>query len=204
MKSHSNWTQEQKLTLHPEQVLPTTRKLKAWNGSVVDPIGEATLSVVNPKNQKKHNCNFLVVPNQFTNLFGLPTLRKMNLLSINDSEFHVSALKDEDVTKNYPAVFDHQIGTLPGNVKLVLKETATPRILPVRRIPFALQDAVRTELDRLCMIGVISPIETPTEWVSQMAVARKKNGKIRICIDPSSLTKVSCGNTILFPQLMIS
>ena len=38
-------------------------------------------------------------------------------------------------------------------------------------------------------IGAITPVSEPTEWVSQMVAARKKDGSIRICIDPLDLNK---------------
>ena len=34
---------------------------------------------------------------------------------------------------------------------------------------------------------VIAPVSEPTEWVSQMVAARKKNGETRICLDPRNL-----------------
>ena len=36
---------------------------------------------------------------------------------------------------------------------------------------------------------ILIPVDEPTKWVSQMAAARKANGKIRICIDPQPLNK---------------
>ena len=38
--------------------------------------------------------------------------------------------------------------------------------------------------------GILEKVEEQTVWVSQMAVVRKSNGKMRICIDPYSLNKV--------------
>ncbi len=38
-------------------------------------------------------------------------------------------------------------------------------------------------------IGAIVPMSEPTEWVSQMVAAKKKDGSIRICIDPRDLKK---------------
>ena len=35
----------------------------------------------------------------------------------------------------------------------------------------------------------MSPVEKPTEWVSQFVVCRKKSGKLRVCIDPKPLNK---------------
>ena len=35
--------------------------------------------------------------------------------------------------------------------------------------------------------GILKPVTEPTEWVSQMAIAQKYDGKISICIDPAHL-----------------
>ena len=33
-------------------------------------------------------------------------------------------------------------------------------------------------------LGIIVPVNEPTEWVNQLVVAEKPNGKLRICLDP--------------------
>ena len=38
-------------------------------------------------------------------------------------------------------------------------------------------------------IGVIEAVTEPTEWVSSMVAAKKKDGSIRLCIDPVHLNK---------------
>ena len=38
-------------------------------------------------------------------------------------------------------------------------------------------------------MNVIAQVEEPTDWVSNIVVARKKNGDLRICIDPHALNK---------------
>ena len=37
--------------------------------------------------------------------------------------------------------------------------------------------------------GIVTPVTKPTPWVSQLVVANKPNGKIRVCIDPKYLNK---------------
>ena len=64
-----------------------------------------------------------------------------------------------------------------------------PKTLPCRRIPISLKDKVKVELDTLVQRGIIVPIEEPTPWVSQMAVVKKPNGKLLICIDPQPLNE---------------
>ena len=38
-------------------------------------------------------------------------------------------------------------------------------------------------------LGVIERVTEPTEWVSQITSVAKKNGKVRICLDPRELNK---------------
>ena len=45
------------------------------------------------------------------------------------------------------------------------------------------------ELKNMEKLGVIEPIQEPTAWVSHMVPARKKDGSIRLCIDPVHLNK---------------
>ena len=64
-----------------------------------------------------------------------------------------------------------------------------PVVSPARRIPIALQNKVRSELNRLITLGVLIPVDDPIEWVSQIAIQEKRNGQIRLCIDPRPLNK---------------
>ena len=59
-----------------------------------------------------------------------------------------------------------------------------PVVHPSHRLPIALQETVKNELDILVNQEVLAPVTGPTEWVSSMVVTPKKNNKIRICLDP--------------------
>ena len=54
----------------------------------------------------------------------------------------------------------------------------------------ALRGVVKAELDAMADKQIITPVTEPTKWVSSMVVAQKKNGKVRICLDPQHLNKV--------------
>ena len=58
-----------------------------------------------------------------------------------------------------------------------------------RKIPFALKDEIKAELERIVRLGVIKPITEPTDWVNQIVVGRKPNGKLRMCLDPRDLNR---------------
>ena len=48
---------------------------------------------------------------------------------------------------------------------------------------------LKESFDRMVKIGVITSVSEPTEWVSQMVEAKKKNGSVRICIGLRDLNK---------------
>ena len=48
---------------------------------------------------------------------------------------------------------------------------------------------LKAELDRLEQKGVVAKVMEPTDWVSSLVVERKKNGSLRLCIDPKPLNK---------------
>ena len=83
----------------------------------------------------------------------------------------------EEIKKGYSDVFSKEVGSFPGEVKLEIDTDVTPIVTPTRRIPTALKDDYKQELDRLTSLGVIAPISKPTSWVSSVVVATKKNGK---------------------------
>ena len=115
----------------------------------------------------------MVVPNGFTNLLGLNTIQELGFITINKECF-------------ISQVSTPQLGDL-GEAPRRIDESVPPKVLPCRKVPIAIQDAVKEELDRLVNKGVLVPVTEPTEWVSQMAVVHKPNGKLCVCIDPQPL-----------------
>jgi hypothetical protein len=68
-----------------------------------------------------------------------------------------------------------------------VNDEVKPKTLLCRKLPLSLQDDMKREIDKLVERNVLVPVTERTEWVSQMAVVRKSNGKLRICIDPQPL-----------------
>ena len=50
-----------------------------------------------------------------------------------------------------------------------------------------MREKFENELKRLEELKVITHVDEPTKWVSQIVVAMKKSGSLRICIDPKPL-----------------
>jgi len=53
----------------------------------------------------------------------------------------------------------------------------------------ALEGKLKTTLDSLVQHGVLSVVDEPTDFVSQMAIVEKADHSLRICIDPQVLNR---------------
>ena len=65
-----------------------------------------------------------------------------------------------------------------------------PIHFPPLCVPISVKPDLEKELEKLVNLGVLKPVTEPTEWCSQISVQKKKNGKLRVCIDPRSLNEV--------------
>ena len=61
-----------------------------------------------------------------------------------------------------------------------------PNVAPSTRVLFA----VKEKLVRLTGIGVLVPVDEPTDWVSNLVIATKASGDLRLCLGPNQLNKV--------------
>lgn len=175
--------------VHKNQLQGTKDKLIMWNGSTMKPLGEAHLDVTNPRTDEISQVRFVVVENNFTCLLGLRSVQEMGLMTVNHEKFIASVCKASN-----------DLGNL-GEATLTTDPEIPTKALPSRNIPLALKDDVKKELEKLVTRGILVPIQEPTKWVSQMAVVRKGNGSLRICIDPQPLNKALMREHYRLPTL---
>ena len=68
-----------------------------------------------------------------------------------------------------------------------------PNVPPVvntsRRIPIAMMDPLKRELQRMENLDVIEHVTEPSDWVNSLVVVEKPNGQLRICLDPKHLNR---------------
>ena len=81
------------------------------------------------------------------------------------------------------------VGLIEGDVHLEVDPAVPPVQMPPRRLPVAIRDKVKDELDRLCREDIIEPVTEPTPWISALLVVVKPNNTLRLCIDPKPLNK---------------
>ena len=60
----------------------------------------------------------------------------------------------------------------------------TPVVTPARKISLALKPALEKELKCMVDLDIIEPVQKPFDWVNEIVVVEKPNGKLQVCIDP--------------------
>ena len=164
-------------------------QLVAYGGDTLTTMGSVMFEVHLPSMSR--NLEFRVVDKPVTPLLGLTDSLSLNLIQLH-SQVHEVVTTDAfraAILHEYKDLFRGDLGNIPFFYKMRLDANVTPVVRPSRRIPLAMEESVKAELDRIVKIGAITSVSEPTEWVSQMVAAKKKDGGIRICIDPRDLNK---------------
>ena len=94
----------------------------------------------------------------------------------------------QQISTDFHDVFTGE-GHLEKKLNLEIDTTIEPVRQPVRRMPVAMKPKLKEELARLEKLGVVKPVDTPTDWVSSLVIVKKPNGKLRVCINPKPLNK---------------
>ncbi|UYV69734.1 K02A2.6-like [Cordylochernes scorpioides] len=170
-------------------IYPTGIAVYSYTGEKVPIRGKCKASCTSGK--KSEILEFLVVDLPAPPILGLAACKKLELILKVESleQDHTRTKMDASPTKiieSYRDVFD-EIGTLPGEHSVILRENAHPRIQLARRIPFALKKPVEMELKSMEEQKIISKVDQPAEWAHPMVIIKKPNGKVRICMDPREL-----------------
>ena len=70
-----------------------------------------------------------------------------------------------------------------------LEPGTEPVIHPPRSVPVHLRNLYKEEIDKMLELGVITRVDTPTDWVNSIVLSETTNEKgeitkLRICLDP--------------------
>ncbi|CAC5388235.1 unnamed protein product [Mytilus coruscus] len=114
----------------------------------------------------------------------------MDLVTINFDNIQVldtDEIRLSEKNLEYNDVFDGT-GCLPGTYRLEIDEIVRPVVHQPCKIPVALREKLKTELERLTDKGMIAPVTEPTPWLNNPMIVDKPN-ELRICLDPRDLNK---------------
>ena len=179
--------------LFPGQTLAaSSHTLRAFGGDSIKPLGIAYVSAECPATGVNLQTKFYVTDADVTPILGRTSCELFRLVQRMPSVYQVSQevkpATIEMLSDSYQDVF-----TGLGQYEQPYHITVDPSIPPViqrnRKVPFAKLPMLQTALEKLEKQGVIAPVEKPTDWVHNLVVTEKKNGNVRICLDPKPLNK---------------
>ena len=173
--------------LNTREKLDTSKKITliAFGGNTFRTDGIVELDCMS--GDKTYKLKFHVLGKKVRTLIGLKSAMEMNLVVINKAEVHEIG---NDIFDEYSDVFEGKLGKLPVKYRMKLNPEVKPVVMPPRSIPAAVKDRVKKELEEMEENKIIAKVDQPTEWVSALVAAKKKNkDEIRICIDPQNLNR---------------
>ena len=134
-------------------------------------LGEATVKLASAANRKPISVKACAVDGSSCRLLSYSDFLSLGgqPLSLPD-EFNVT-VSELHTEKNI------------GVAKIQLRADATPIVQGARKLAFRLHESVGEELDRLESQNIIKRVRGPTDWLSPIVVAYRKNGAPRICGD---------------------
>lgn len=103
----------------------------------------------------------------------------------------------QDITNLFPSSATEGLGRTTLLQHTI--DTADAKPIKQRHYPIspAIQALMSVELDRMLELGVIEKSQSP--WNSPISVARKPNGKIRLCLDARALNNVTVKDAYPMP-----
>ena len=179
------------MQMYPQQLpqlQPNKTKLTAYNGEQIKCIGKFTIDVHH--NSKIQSVLLYVVDVTGPAVIGLPTCERLNIVTINVDHISPSVpiSNIDDLTQLYPNQFD-TTGSFKGTAMLRLKDDAVPFIDAPRKCPLHIKDELKAEIDKMEGQQVIRKVDEHTDWVFSLAYTTKRDGSLRICLDPQKLNK---------------
>lgn len=107
--------------------------------------------------------------------------------------------KKELIAQN-PTVFEG-LCQFPGEHHKHVDPKAILVIHGCRKIPLAVLGKLKDTLDQLLQADVITPVTQPTPWVNSLVITEKKNGSLRVCLDPRDLNKAALRQHFSIPTI---
>jgi len=167
---------------------PTKVRLFDFSNRRSDPLGVATLTVRHK--DREHQLDFFIVDGSGPTLLSCLTCSKLNLLQRVDSSLQPKpALSTDDLLREFADVFDNSLGCMPGQHHISVDPAVSLVIHALWKVPLAIQPKLKQLVDCYEEKGIIMKRDEHTEWVSILLCVEKKDGSLRVCLDPKDLNR---------------
>lgn len=88
---------------------------------------------------------------------------------------------NEEIKERFRDVFEPRNSPIKNfRVSLKLKDDVMPKFKKASVVPFSLRETVACQFEEMMKKGVVEKVDF-SDWASQIVLAKKKNGQIRVC-----------------------
>ena len=136
-------------------------------------------------------CPLMWLPGKKPAILGVDICERLGIVK------RVYVVDDETIEVDYSGLLDEYKEVFQGleclerEYAIIVDGNVTPVVHPARKVPFALKGKLNDELERMEKLDVIERIEEPTDWVCSLVLVEKRNGDLRVCLDPRDLNRAT-------------
>ena len=182
---------------------PATQRLTSYGGEFLKVKGTFRLKCKHKNTSIA--LDFYVFDTKAPPILGMKASVDLNLikliLAVGEKRQEPACTHTDSLLQEYTDVFQG-IGEFPGECNLHIDPHVAPVVYTPHRVPLALRERLKQELDKMEECNVISKVTEPTEWVNALVVVKKpQTGKLRVCLDPRALKKAIQRPHYLLPTL---
>lgn len=156
-----------------------------YNQEPIQVFGTARVQCTVASTGEERDIEFLVVDNRFEPILGLETCVRLRIIKRIDA---MRKSEGEAFVNNNADVFEG-LGRFPGEMKILLRDDVKPKVHYQKRFPLSIRDRLKEELESMEERGIIERVDHATEWVNNVQVVEKKDGRLRVCLDPRPLNQ---------------
>jgi len=173
------------LKIPSESLEKSKRKAVNYENNQVEVIGSIQI-------KSMINITYTVVEVDDVPLLGRAMAKRLGIIMWNKIPLnvHTVSIDKERIISDNTDLFQGGIGKIPVEYKIEVRAGAEPVVRHTHRVPISIRGKLKERLDLLENKGIIARVEQPTEWVSNIVVAEKPDGDIRVCLNPAELNKV--------------
>ena len=78
---------------------------------------------------------------------------------------------------------------MEGEYHTELDDKVEPVVHPPRRVPKSLLERLKLKLQEVEERDIIQKVHIPTPWVNSLVIVEKRDGSLRLCLDPRDSNK---------------
>lgn len=158
-----------KLAVPSDIISKSLCTLSTFTGQAIPIIGQCSFDC--QLNGQVHKISFYITNIDCKNILGRETSQMLKLLKrVHSVSFDSIENKSssEQLISQYQDCFNG-LGCIKNfQCHLTIKPEVIPSVDACRKIPFQLQDKVKSELNNLEKSGIIQKVDEPTDWVNSM------------------------------------